>query len=400
MTGGGESQSILIAGGGIGGLAAALGLARKGYRSIVLEQAPELGEIGAGIQIGPNAFHAFDRLGVGDAARAKAVCIDHLVLMDAIQDERIAAIPLDAPFRTRFKNPYAVIHRADLHKVLLDACRDSRLIALRTRSAVDRYDQDGDGVTVTLRSGERVAGAALIGADGLRSRIRAQLVGDGEPRVSGHTTFRSVIPAERMPAELRWNAATLWAGPKCHIVHYPLKGGNVFNLVVTCHNDAAEAVAGRPVGREEVRRGFEHVADRPRQIIERGENWKLWVLCDRDPTPGWVDGRVVLLGDAAHPTLQYLAQGACMALEDAVNLAHHLAAADGRWNEAFRAYNADRFVRTGRVQVNSRLMGDYVYHPDAGRAALRNAILGTSTPDQHYDRIAWLYGVTGLGTPV
>jgi salicylate hydroxylase len=400
MTGSSEPRPILIAGGGIGGLAAALGLARKGYRSIVLEQAPELGEIGAGIQIGPNAFHAFDYLGVGDAARAKAVYVDHLVLMDAVNDERIAAIPLDEPFRKRFKNPYAVVHRADLHMVLLDACRASDLIELRTRSAVERYEQDGSSVTVTLHSGERVTGAALIGADGLRSRVRAQLVGDGEPRVSGHTTFRSVIPTEQMPEELRWNAATLWAGPKCHIVHYPLKGGKVFNLVVTCHNDAAEAVAGRPVSNEEVRQGFEHVADRPKQIIERGQNWKLWVLCDRDPTANWVDGRVVLLGDAAHPTLQYLAQGACMALEDAVNLSHHFAAADGRFDAAFKAYNDDRFVRTGRVQINSRLMGEYVYHPDAGRAALRNAILGSSTPDQHYDRIAWLYGVTGLGEAV
>ncbi len=391
---------ILIAGGGIGGLAAALGLARKGFRSIVLEQAPELGEIGAGIQIGPNAFHAFDYLGVGDAARAKAVYIDHLVLMDAVRDERVAAIPLDEPFRQRFKNPYAVVHRADLHMVLLDACRASDLISLRTSCAVERYDQGASSVTVTLGNGEQVSGSALIGADGLRSKVRTQVVGDAQPRVSGHTTFRSVIPTERMPEDLRWNAATLWAGPKCHIVHYPLKGGKVFNLVVTCHNDAAEAVAGVPVTKDEVRKGFEHIADRPKRIIDHGENWKLWVLCDRDPTANWVDGRVVLLGDAAHPMLQYLAQGACMALEDAVNLSHRLAEAEGDFATAFPAYNRDRFARTGRVQTSSRLMGEYVYHPDGGQAALRNAILGCSTPEQHYDRVSWLYGVTGLGAAV
>ncbi|MGY0830327.1 3-hydroxybenzoate 6-monooxygenase [Azospirillum argentinense] len=393
-------RPILIAGGGIGGLAAALGLARKGFRSIVLEQAPELGEIGAGIQIGPNAFHAFDYLGVGDAARAKAVYIDHLVLMDAVRDERIAAIPLDEPFRRRFKNPYAVVHRADLHMVLLDACRTSGLIELRTSSSVERYEQDGASVTVTLGDGGRLTGSALVGADGLRSKVRAQVVGDAQPRVSGHTTFRSVIPTEQMPEDLRWNAATLWAGPKCHIVHYPLKGGKVFNLVVTCHNDAAEAVAGVPVTREVVYEGFSHIADRPKQIIERGENWKLWVLCDRDPTPDWVDGRVVLLGDAAHPMLQYLAQGACMALEDAVNLSHHMAETDGKLDAAFAAYNRDRFARTGRVQLNSRLMGEYVYHPAGGQAALRNAVLGNSSREQHYDRVAWLYGVTGLGDAI
>jgi salicylate hydroxylase len=155
-----------------------------------------------------------------------------------------------------------------------------------------------------------------------------------------------------------------------------------------------------PVTKDEVRRGFEHIAERPKQIIDRGENWKLWVLCDRDPTPNWIDGRVALLGDAAHPMLQYLAQGACMALEDAVNLSHHLELAGGSLGEAFAAYNRDRFPRTGRVQVNSRLMGEYVYHPDGGRAALRNAVLRSSTPEQHYDRIAWLYGVTGLGATV
>lgn len=393
-------RPILIAGGGIGGLAAALGLARKGFRSIVLEQAPELGEIGAGIQIGPNAFHAFDWLGVGDAARAKAVYIDHLVLMDAVRDERVAAIPLDEPFRRRFKNPYAVVHRADLHMVLLDACRASDLIELRTSSSVERYEQDGASVTVTLGNGGRLTGSALIGADGLRSKVRAQVVGDAQPRVSGHTTFRSVIPTEQMPDDLRWNAATLWAGPKCHIVHYPLKGGKVFNLVVTCHNDAAEAVAGVPVTKEVVYEGFSHIADRPKRIIERGENWKLWVLCDRDPTPNWVDGRVVLLGDAAHPMLQYLAQGACMALEDAVNLSHHMAETGGALDAAFPAYNRDRFARTGRVQLNSRLMGEYVYHPAGGQAALRNAVLGNSTREQHYDRVAWLYGVTGLGAAI
>ncbi|QCO06308.1 3-hydroxybenzoate 6-monooxygenase [Azospirillum argentinense] len=393
-------RPILIAGGGIGGLAAALGLARKGFRSIVLEQAPELGEIGAGIQIGPNAFHAFDYLGVGDAARAKAVYIDHLVLMDAVRDERIAAIPLDEPFRRRFKNPYAVVHRADLHMVLLDACRTSDLIELRTSSSVERYEQDGAAVTVTLGDGGRLTGSALVGADGLRSKVRAQVVGDAQPRVSGHTTFRSVIPTEQMPEDLRWNAATLWAGPKCHIVHYPLKGGKVFNLVVTCHNDAAEAVAGVPVTREVVYEGFSHIADRPKRIIERGENWKLWVLCDRDPTPDWVDGHVVLLGDAAHPMLQYLAQGACMALEDAVNLSHHMAEAEGNLDAAFSAYNRDRFARTGRVQLNSRLMGEYVYHPAGGQAALRNAVLGNSSREQHYDRVAWLYGVTGLGDAI
>ncbi|GGX91891.1 salicylate hydroxylase [Litchfieldella qijiaojingensis] len=390
-----NQDTIIIAGGGIGGLAAALGLARQGLPSLVLEKAPELGEIGAGIQIGPNAFHAFDYLGVGDEARAKAVYIDNLLLMDAMEDRQIAAIPLDEKFRERFNNPYAVVHRADLHRVLLDACEANDLVELRTSAEVVDYSQDDDGVTVTLKGDEAIGGRCLICAEGLWSNIRQKVVGDGAPRVSGHTTYRSVIPTEQMPEELRWNAATLWAGPKCHIVHYPLKGGEVYNLVVTYHNDAPEPVAGKPVTKEEVNRGFAHIAERPRQIIEHGKNWKMWVLCDRDPDDHWIDGRVVLLGDAAHPMLQYMAQGACMAMEDAVCLSYHLGNKQDLF-DAFEAYRNDRFARTARVQTYSRLMGEYIYHPDGGKAAMRNATMRAMTPDDFYDRIEWLYGGSGL----
>lgn len=387
---------ILIAGGGIGGLAAALGLAQKGHRITVLEKASKLGEIGAGIQLGPNAFHSFDYLGVGDAARAMAIYVDGLRLMDAIGGEEICRIPLDEPFRKRFGNPYAVVHRGDLHGVFLRACQDSDRIELRTSSEVAGYDQDGSSVTARLANGATVEGSALIGADGLWSNIRKQVVGDGPPRVSGHTTYRSVIPTDRMPEDLRWNAATLWAGPKCHIVHYPLSGWKVFNLVVTFHNDAPEPVAGLPVEEEEVHRGFEHVHERARQLIRIGSNWKLWVLCDRDPVENWVDGRVALLGDAAHPTLQYLAQGACMAMEDAVCLAHSVAARPDDVGKALEDYRRLRVLRTARVQLQSRAIGDHIYHPAGAHAALRNAILSAKTPDQFYDDLAWLYGGHGL----
>ncbi len=390
------NERILIAGGGIGGLATALGLAQKGYPSVVLEKARELGEIGAGIQLGPNAFHAFDYLGVGDAARAMAVYIDSLRLMDALAGNEICRIPLDEAFRARFRNPYAVVHRGDLHGVFLKACRDNPLVDLRTSSEVTDYEQDGARVTARLSNGETVEGKALIGADGLWSNVRRKLVGDGAPRVSGHTTYRSVIPTGEMPEDLRWNAATLWAGPKCHIVHYPLSGWKVFNLVVTFHNDAAEPVAGKPVTHEEVRRGFEHVAPVARQIIERGRDWKLWVLCDREPILNWVDGRVALLGDAAHPMLQYFAQGACMAMEDAVCLSAEMEAHSGDVERALPAYNARRRLRTARVQLQSREIGQHIYHPAGAHAELRNAVMKAKSPDQWYDAIAWLYGSTGL----
>jgi len=391
-----NDHPILIVGGGIGGLAAALGLARKGFRSIVLERAHELGGIGAVIQIGRNAFHAFDYLGVGNEARAQAVYIDNLRLMDAMDGQEITRIPLGDAFRKRFGNPYAVVHRADLHGVLLRGCKTSNSIELRTSSEVTSYDQDETTATAILASGERVTGAALIGADGLWSSVRKKMIDDDPPRVSGHTTYRSVIPTDQMPEDLRWNAATLWAGPKCHLVHYPLSGWKVFNLVITAHNDAAAPVAGKSVSRDEVREGFKHIHPVARQIIDYGTDWKLWVLCDREPVGNWVKGRVALLGDAAHPTLQYMAQGACMALEDGVCLAAAMMELDGDAQAALPLYNQRRSLRTARIQIQSRMIGEHIYHPTGPHAALRNAHMRSRTPEQWYDAIAWLYGSTGL----
>jgi 3-hydroxybenzoate 6-monooxygenase len=382
---------LLVAGGGIGGVAAALALARKNISTIVLEQAPELGEIGAGIQIAPNAFHCFDRLGVGDRARSEAVYVDRLRLMDGLSGEEIVHIPLDTAFRERFRNPYAVVHRADLHLALLEAAKKTGLVEIRTDYRVERYDQDGTSVTVYCAGREPVRGAALIGADGLRSPVREQMLGDGEPIVSGHTTYRSVIPTDQMPEDLRWNAATLWAGPKCHIVHYPLKGWKVFNLVVTYHNDVKEAVAGKAAPVEEVMRGFAHVHPRAQRIIEHGSNWKLWVLCDREPADRWVDGRVALLGDAAHPMLQYFAQGACMAMEDGVTLAEFVADQPGDIENALKGYQALRVPHTARVQLGSRSIGQFIYHPAGATAMARNHVLRSWTPDEYYHRLDWLY---------
>ena len=383
-------DSVLIAGGGIGGLASALALTRHGIPAMVLEKAARLGEIGAGIQLGPNAFHAFDALGVGEAARGMAVFIDRLLLMDAMTADEITHIDLGAGFRARFRNPYAVIHRGDLHGVLLAACRE-RGVALRPSAEVVGYDQDGTTVTARLANGEAVRGRALVGADGLWSKVRRQLAADGPPRVSGHTTYRSVIPTELMPEALRWSAATLWAGPKCHIVHYPLQGWKVFNFAVTRHNDAPEPVAGEPVEDATVHAAFAHVHPRAQEIIRHGRDWKRWVLCDREPIARWTEGRVALLGDAAHPMLQYMAQGACMALEDAVCLGAQIAAHPGRIEAAVEAYAAARLLRTARVQLMSRALGKHVYHPEGVHAALRNAIMSAKSAEDWYAELAWLY---------
>jgi salicylate hydroxylase len=199
-----------------------------------------------------------------------------------------------------------------------------------------------------------------------------------------------------MPEDLRWNAATLWAGPKCHLVHYPLKGGKVFNLVITAHNDATEPAAGVPVEKDAVRQWFSHVHPRAQKIIDYGQDWKYWVLCDRDPIANWRDGRVVLLGDAAHPTLQYYAQGACMAIEDGVCLALLLERHGDDVEKAFAEYNRIRMPRTGRVVLGSRLIGDYVYHPAGATAQIRNATMQAMSDEDWFDELDWLYGSIGV----
>lgn len=393
-------QPVIIAGGGIGGLAAALGLARKGFEALVLEKSPSFAEIGAGIQLAPNAFHAFDRLGIGEEMRAMAVLIDRLLLMDAASGEEITHIPLDAAFRAHFGNPYAVVHRGELYGALLRACRRHPSAALRAGAEVVGYAQSETGVAVHLADGEMVEGCALIGADGLHSRVRAQLVGDGAPRVSGHVAYRAVIPAGRMPADLRWNAATLWAGPRCHVVHYPLSGRQLFNLVVVRHEQVREPAAGRPVPDEEVRDAFAHLDERPRRIIAQGGEWKAWALCDRDPVERWVEGRAALLGDAAHPMLQYMAQGACMALEDAVGLAEAMEAHAGEIEPALLAYQEHRLLRTARVQLQSRVVADQLYHPAGVHARLRTALLRGRTAEDWYTSLDWLFGSAGSGAKV
>ncbi|AYV28857.1 3-hydroxybenzoate 6-monooxygenase [Streptomyces sp. CJ_13] len=387
--------NILIAGGGIGGLAAALGIAGHGHRVTVLERRNDFTELGAGIQLGPNAFHALDLLGVGAQVRSRAVYIDELRFMDGTTGERVASMPLTGEYRARFGNPYAVVQRSDVYEPLLEGCRAHPLIQLRGNSPVVSYENGGrgpDGVTAVLASGERITGDALIGADGIRSAVRRRLVRDGEPRVSGHTIYRSVIPMELVPEELRWNTVTLWAGPKWHFVHYPIGGGAFLNLAATRDDAAREAVVGRPAARAHVLNEFPELGDTARRLLELGRDWKAWVLCDRDPVDVWTDGRVALLGDAAHPMLQYAAQGACQALEDAVVIADALDCAAEDFVQRLEKYGAERRERTARTQLVAREMGRQLYHPAGEDARARNAMLSGLTAGEMYDKVAWLHG--------
>jgi len=224
---------VAIAGGGIGGLACALALARQGFRSLVLEQAREFGEVGVGLHVAPNALSVLDALGVGPAAKRNALMIERLVMMDAVTGEEVTSIPCDQRFAKRFGNPYAVAHRAHIHGPLLDACRAHDLIELATDSRVVDFAPDGDGVSVMFDGSRRIAAAALVGADGVYSNVRKRIVGDGDPLPAGAIIFRATIPATEMPKDLQHPYPTFWAGPDWHMIYYPISDWSMFNLGCT-----------------------------------------------------------------------------------------------------------------------------------------------------------------------
>jgi salicylate hydroxylase len=381
---------VLVAGGGIGGLAAALALTRRGLKVKVLEQAAELGEIGAGIQLGPNAFAAFDALGVGPQARGRAVYTEYMVMHDALDEFQVGRIPTGDAFRARFGNPYAVIHRADVHKSLLEGAQASDRIEVQTSCCVQRVEQDDDSVTVVDTQGKRHRGVALIGADGVKSAVRRQYVGD-EARVSGHVVYRAVVDKKDFPVDLQWNAASIWVGPNCHLVHYPLRGGEQYNVVVTFHSRDKEEWSVREGSREEVQSYFEGICAKARQLIDLPKDWKRWATADREPIGQWTYGRATLLGDAAHATLQYLAQGACMALEDAVTLGESLRVHDNDFGKAFALYQRSRIARTARIVLSAREMGR-IFHAKGVERLVRNELWKGRTPERFYDAMEWLYG--------
>ena len=380
---------VLVAGGGIGGLAAALALVRQGFRVKVLEQSPEIGEIGAGMQLGPNAFHAFDALGVGEQARKRAVYTDFMVMHDALDEYQVGRIPTGDAFRERFGNPYAVIHRADAHLSLLEGVQAADQVQFLTSTRVVRIEQDAQGVTVHDQHGHSHRGLALIGADGVKSVVREQYVGD-EARVTGHVVYRAVVDKADFPEDLQWNAASIWVGPNCHLVHYPLRGGEQYNVVVTFHSREKEVWGVTEGSKEEVQSYFQGICPKARQLIDLPRSWKRWATADREPIGQWSFGRVTLLGDAAHPTTQYMAQGACMAIEDAVTLGEALRTNGNQFEPAFNLYQRSRVARTARIVLSSREMGR-IYHAQGVERLVRNDLWRGRSPERFYDAMDWLY---------
>ena len=367
---------ILVAGGGIGGLAVALALARKGLGVHVLESSADFREVGAGIQLGPNVFRMFELLGLTETINASAVFPDNLIMRDGLSGA--------------FEASTRVLRVADELLDTLDAVRRHAGIRLSSSVKVTGFEEAGERIVVMSEGGTSYEGAALIGADGLWSKVRAQLLHEGKPRVSGHIAYRAVIPTPEVPQHLRSNNVVLWAGPKTHLVHYPLRRGELYNLVVVFHSNRYEEGWDTYGDPEELRERFRGQQPEVLEFMGMVNAWKMWVLCDRDPISQWSRGRVTLLGDAAHPMLQYLAQGGCMAIEDAVVLADQVEAANGDFAAAFLAYQQQRYLRTTRVQLTARFYGDIYHAADAVRD-LRRQLLAGRTPEQAYSGVAWLY---------
>ncbi|MFP5325303.1 MAG: FAD-dependent monooxygenase [Gammaproteobacteria bacterium] len=397
------NSQVIIAGGGIGGLACALALSRAGQPVQVLEQATRLSEVGAGIQLGPNAVRVLHDWGLADALTACAAFPESLQVRDAHSSATLGQLRLGAMVQARYGKPYATIHRADLHGLLLKALREQPLATIALDARVSSYEESPLGVTVHCEDDRVFEGAALVGADGLWSRVRLQLLGAQPVRASGHLAYRGLVDPARLPQALRRPVVTAWLGPRLHVVHYPVRRGEIFNLVAVVEGVIGQGHGGHVDSDPQSWTHEAHAADLKRTLgpacadlmamIDAAQEWKLWALNDRPPVAGADEharSRVALLGDAAHPLRPYLAQGAAMAIEDAWTLGQLRSASHGDidWSALFGRYARTRWARNARVQARSERNGR-IFHADGLVRLGRNAamaMLGESLLDQ-----AWLY---------
>lgn len=398
------NHKVIVAGGGIGGLACALALSRAGVQVDLLEQASAWGEVGAGLQLGPNAVRVLEQWGLSEALHACAALPESLQVRDAHNARTLGALPLGALSRARYGAPYCTLHRADLHGLLLEAVRRQARVTMHLNTRVDRFEDTAAGVRVTSETGAVFEGDALVGADGLWSRVRFGLLGNHPARASGHLAYRGMVAADDLPGLMREPVVTAWLGPRLHVVHYPVRRGEVFNVVAVVEGLLGRGHGGPPgsdpqswshqARQADLMRALGPVCPDLRAMLDRVGEWKLWALNDRAPLSGPEEharGRVALLGDAAHPLRPYLAQGAAMAIEDAWTLGR-LAGAAGPvvdWTALLAQFARTRWQRNARVQARSQRNGT-IFHASGAFRLARNAamtVLGESLMDN-----PWLYG--------
>jgi 2-polyprenyl-6-methoxyphenol hydroxylase-like FAD-dependent oxidoreductase len=386
---------VVVVGGGIGGLANAYALASAGHTVRVLERAPEFTEVGAGLQLAPNATRILGEWGLLDEVMAAGVLPRRLVFKDAVDGTELTHVNLDEDFVQRYGAPYAVIHRSDLLAILSKAC-DRAGVELVPNCTVEDVETAVDSAVVHAGN-DRYRAQVVLAADGLRSTLRAKL-SDDEPVCSGYVAYRGAFPTADIEGDLDENAmhdVVVYLGAGCHLVQYPLRRGEMFNTVAVFESPAYQRGESEWGGPEELDQVFAGSCDEVRRGLASLWRDRRWPMYDRVPIPTWVDGRLALTGDAAHPMLQYLAQGACQALEDAHCLATEAeklsAEGDLDWSQALAAYQQIRTPRTARVQTTARIWGD-IWHVDGLARLLRNAVFQDRDPAD-YRHMDWLYGV-------
>jgi salicylate hydroxylase len=395
------NQHVWVAGGGIGGLACALAMAREGVSLTVVEQAAAFGEVGAGLQLGPNAVRVLHEWGLGDALSACAAFPEALRVRDARTSHILGQMPLGSAMLARYGQRYATVHRADLHRLLLDAVQARPQVRLMLGTRLAHVAASAEAVRLTTEGGEVFTGDALIGCDGLWSRVRQALLGEEPARPTGHLAYRGMVPSRDMPIGLRGSAVTAWLGPRLHVVHYPVRGGDWFNVVAVVHG-----VLGQGHGTHaeswhheahlsDLKRALGPVSTSLREVVEAVPEWKLWALHDRPPVRGphgHAQGRMALLGDAAHPMRPYLAQGAAMALEDAWTLGRLLPSTPRGepvdWPPLLARYARTRWARNARVQARAQRNGT-VFHARGLVKIGRN--LGLALAGPRLMDSPWLY---------
>jgi 2-polyprenyl-6-methoxyphenol hydroxylase-like FAD-dependent oxidoreductase len=386
-----NGKPVLISGGGIGGLTTALALGQRGHAVRVLEQAPQFGAIGYGIQLGPNVLSVFDGLGLSQAVTAVAHHPPAILMLDARDGSEIVRISTGDQFRSRFGHPYLVIHRIDLHDILLSACRAMLSIELISETRVSGVEEKDDGVVALTADGRSVHGSGLVAADGLNSDVRGMLHPNDRPRPSGYVAHRAIVPTDKVPREIFHREVILWGGPGFHIVCYPLRQERIYNIVAVFRSATHAERRDHAAHKAELEETYKTAHPIMQTLLGLMDVERRWPISDRDPIRHWGRGRVTLLGDAAHATLQSLAQGAGMAIEDGVCLAKTLDEQPGDIQTAFRRYEALRRTRTARVQLESRSLWT-MYHCDGIEADVRFDTFAGRSQAAYLDCLTWLYG--------
>jgi salicylate hydroxylase len=389
-----KCSPVVIAGAGIGGLALALALARKGIASTILERAAVFSEAGAGIQLGPNAVRVLRDLGVGDALAPAVACPQAITVLDGPSGRPLASLPLGGWIARRHGAPYWAARRADLQAALLAIVRASSLIEIVTAFQVERFEETGDQVCAWSKDRRMVRGHLLVGADGQWSTVRNQLWPSAALRFTGMTAARALLPEHAVPRPYKEPVTRLWLAPECHVVHYPVRGDTEIAVIVIANDAWGGRGWSATADREGVLDKVALFVPELREVLASARDWRKWAIYDHAPLERWSQGRATLLGDAAHPILPYLAQGGAMAIEDAETLAAELAAHRSDPAGALGRYENIRRQRVTRVQSASRINGR-IYHLAGPLAAARNLVLRNLPGDRIMSRYDWLYGWKG-----